>query len=46
MSLLDIIATAMIGFGLFLIKQLADQVEFNQGADGGHVIKMAIKMNS
>ena len=35
-----------IGFGLFLIKQLADQVEFNQGADGGHVVKMAIKMNS
>ena len=35
-----------IGFGLFLIKQLADQVEFNLGADGGHVVKMAIKMNS
>ena len=35
-----------IGFGLFLIKQLADQVEFHQGADGGHVVKMAIKMNS
>jgi serine/threonine-protein kinase RsbW len=35
-----------VGFGLFLIKQLADQVEFNQVADGGHVVKMAIKMNS
>jgi serine/threonine-protein kinase RsbW len=35
-----------IGFGLFLIKQLADQVEFNQGTDGGHIVKMAIKMNS
>ena len=35
-----------VGFGLFLIKQLADQVEFHQGADGGHVVKMAIKMNS
>jgi serine/threonine-protein kinase RsbW len=35
-----------IGFGLFLIKQLADEVEFNQSSDGGHVVKMAIKMNS
>ena len=35
-----------VGFGLFLIKQLADQVEFNEGSDGGHVVKMAIKMNS
>jgi serine/threonine-protein kinase RsbW len=35
-----------IGFGLFLIEQLADQVEFNQGTDGGHIVKMAIKMNS
>lgn len=35
-----------IGFGLFLISQLADQVEFNQVTDGGHMVKMAIKMNS
>ena len=35
-----------VGFGLFLIKQLADKVEFNESADGGHVVKMAIKMNS
>ena len=35
-----------IGFGLFLIEQLADQVEFNLGTDGGHIVKMAIKMNS
>jgi anti-sigma regulatory factor (Ser/Thr protein kinase) len=34
-----------VGFGLFLIKQLADQVEFNK-IDGGHVVNMAIKMNS
>jgi serine/threonine-protein kinase RsbW len=34
-----------VGFGLFLIEQLADQVEFNKEANGGHVIKMAIKMN-
>lgn len=35
-----------VGFGLFLIKQLADQVEFNKEANGGHVVRMAIKMNS
>jgi serine/threonine-protein kinase RsbW len=35
-----------VGFGLFLINQLADQVEFNEVADGGHVVKMAIKINS
>ena len=35
-----------IGFGLFLISQLADQVEFNQVTDAGHMVKMAIKMNS
>jgi len=34
-----------VGFGLFLIEQLADQVEFNKAANGGHVVKMAIKMN-
>ena len=34
------------GFGLFLISQLADQVEFNEVSDGGHVVKMAIKLNS
>ena len=35
-----------VGFGLFLIKQLADKVEFNESSDGGHVVKIAIKMNS
>jgi len=35
-----------VGFGLFLIEQLADQVEFNKEANGGHVIKMVIKMKS
>ena len=34
-----------IGFGLFLIKQLADQVEFHQRTDGGHVVRMAIKIS-
>ena len=31
------------GLGLFLIKQLADRVEFNQTASGGHEVKLAIK---
>jgi serine/threonine-protein kinase RsbW len=35
-----------VGFGLFLINQLADQVEFNEVTDSGHVVKMAIKMIS
>ena len=34
-----------IGFGLFLIKQLTDQVEFTRRTDGGHVVKMAIKIS-
>jgi len=35
-----------IGFGLFLIKNLADQVEFNQKTDEGHSVKMAIKIKN
>ncbi len=35
-----------IGFGLFLIKQLTDQVEFARRTDGGHVVKMAIKIKN
>ncbi len=35
-----------IGFGLFLIKNLADQVEFNEITDEGHAIKMAIKIKN
>lgn len=35
-----------VGFGLFLIEQLADQVEFNKETGGRHVVKMVIKMNS
>jgi serine/threonine-protein kinase RsbW len=35
-----------VGFGLFLINQLADQVEFNEVSDSGHVVKMAIRMNT
>ena len=32
------------GFGLFLIKELADQVEFNQVTDRGHTVSMTINM--
>jgi len=35
-----------IGFGLFLIKRLADQVEFARRTDGGHVVKMGIKIKN
>jgi len=33
-----------IGFGTFLIRQLADEVEFNEMTDGGHMVKMAIRL--
>jgi len=32
------------GFGLFLIRQLADEVEFKKMTDQGHMVKMAINM--
>jgi serine/threonine-protein kinase RsbW len=31
------------GYGLFLIKNLVDQVEFNQMTNKGHVVRMVIK---
>jgi anti-sigma regulatory factor (Ser/Thr protein kinase) len=34
------------GFGLLLINQLADRVEFNKMIDGGHEIKMTIAMKT
>jgi serine/threonine-protein kinase RsbW len=34
------------GFGTFLIKQLADEVEFNEMTDGGHIVKMAIRLQA
>jgi len=37
---------ALSGFGLFLIEQLADQVEFKESADKGHVVEMALKMKA
>lgn len=33
-----------IGFGTFLIRQLADQVEIDKAADGGHMVRMTIKL--
>jgi serine/threonine-protein kinase RsbW len=33
-----------VGFGTFLIRELADQVEFDKTADGANVIKMAVKL--
>lgn len=34
------------GFGLFLIRQLADEVEFENRLDTGHVIHIALKMKA
>jgi serine/threonine-protein kinase RsbW len=34
------------GLGLYLIQQLVDRVEFNEKTDGGHVVKMVLKMES
>jgi serine/threonine-protein kinase RsbW len=34
------------GFGTFLIKQLADEVEFNEMTDGGHMVKMVIRLQT
>ncbi len=34
------------GLGLFLIKQLADKVEFKKGSDNSHMIHMALKMKA
>jgi serine/threonine-protein kinase RsbW len=33
-----------IGFGIFLIKQLADKVEFSLAPNKGHVVNMSINM--
>jgi len=32
------------GLGIFLIKQLVDQVEFNQMSDEGHMVRMVLKL--
>jgi serine/threonine-protein kinase RsbW len=32
------------GLGIFLIKQLVDQVEFNQISDEGHMVRMVLRL--
>jgi len=34
------------GFGTFLIQQLADEVEFNEMTDGGHMVKIVIRLQT
>ena len=34
------------GLGIYLIKQLVDQVEFNAMTNGGHAVRMAIRLTS
>jgi serine/threonine-protein kinase RsbW len=33
-----------VGFGTFLIRQLADQVEIDKTADGANIVRMTIKL--
>ena len=35
-----------IGFGIFLIKALSDQVEFNEMVNGNHAVRVAIKIGT
>ena len=35
-----------IGFGVFLIQELADDVEFNLDRESGHSLKIVVKKNS
>ena len=32
-----------VGFGIYLIRELADEVEFNAAAENGHCLKMVVK---
>jgi serine/threonine-protein kinase RsbW len=34
------------GLGIYLIKQLVDQVDFNAMTNGGHAVKMVIKLTN
>ena len=34
------------GFGTFLVKELTDEVEFNEMTDGGHMVKMTIRLQA
>ena len=33
-----------VGFGTFLIRQLADQVSIDKAADGGNMVRMTVKL--
>lgn len=35
-----------VGFGLFLMRKLSDQIEFERISGGGHVVRMALRMQS
>jgi serine/threonine-protein kinase RsbW len=35
-----------VGFGLFLMRNLADRIEFDRMSGGGHMVRMAVKMQS
>ena len=35
-----------IGFGVFLIQELADEVEFNTDTEGGHCVNIVVKKDS
>ena len=35
-----------VGFGLFLMRKLADRIEFDQLSEGGHRVRMAVRMQS
>jgi len=35
-----------VGFGLFLMRKLSDRLEFDQLSEGGHRVRMAVRMQS
>jgi serine/threonine-protein kinase RsbW len=35
-----------VGFGVFLIQELADEVEFNTDTEGGHCVNIVVKKDS
>jgi serine/threonine-protein kinase RsbW len=38
--------TPAVGFGLFLMRNLADRIEFDRMSGGGHRVRMSIRMQS
>jgi serine/threonine-protein kinase RsbW len=35
-----------VGFGLFLMRNLSDRIEFDRMSEGGHQVRMAVRMQS